>query len=495
MLFNSLHFLVFFIVVVFSYLIIPRKWRPGWLLAASYYFYMSWNPRYAVLMAFSTVSTFATGLLLEKANRTEEETKRIRNKKVCVAFSFLINLGILFFFKYFDFALENLNRILAVFHVSALQKPFDVLLPVGISFYTFQALGYTVDIYRGKLKAERSLVRYALFVSFFPQLVAGPIERSENLLIQIRSLETWNLWKMDRIRDGLLLMLWGFFQKLMIADRAAIAVNAVYNQYRAFGGGEIILATVLFAFQIYCDFDGYTNIARGVAKVCGFELMENFKQPYFARNIGDFWRRWHVSLSSWFRDYLYIPLGGNQVSPVRNWANLMITFLVSGAWHGASWHFILWGGLHGFYQIVGKWKNSLLIKLKKFSGNEKEFRLPVLLQRIVTFCLADFAWMIFRANSLSDVVGMLKMILTNPRVKDLAAMNLSKIEWSLLGISMGVLFLVDLLRSKDISVNRLVVNRHVLIRILLYTLGIGSILIFGVYGIAYDASQFLYFQF
>lgn len=478
MLFNSLHFLVFFPIVVLIYLIVPKKMRCAWLLAASYYFYMSWNPKYAILMAFSTVVTFLTGILLEKCSEK-------RYKKICVAFSFVINLGILFFFKYFDFALENVNRVLDIFHITMLKKPFDVLLPVGISFYTFQALGYTVDVYRGDIAAEKSIIKYALFVSFFPQLVAGPIERSENLLIQIQKAEKTELWNADRIRSGLLLMLWGFFQKLMIADRAAIAVNAVYNQYQVFGGVEIILATVLFAFQIYCDFDAYTNIARGAARIFGFELMANFRQPYFATNIADFWRRWHISLSSWFRDYLYIPLGGSRVSPVRNWANLMITFLVSGAWHGASWHFILWGGLHGAYQVIAKWKNHLL----------KGFHLPKLFQIIITFCLTAFAWMVFRANSVGDILGMLKIIINQPILKDLPAMNMSTVEWTLLCVSLAVLLVVDLLHAKKISIHQLVVERPVWLRVILYTMGIGCIIIFGVYGVAYDASQFLYFQF
>ena len=477
MLFNSLHFLVFFPTIVLIYLMIPRKLRCVWMLAASYYFYMSWNPTYAVLIAFSTVSTFFTGIVLGKAREK-------KSKNICLAISFVINLGILFFFKYFDFALENVNRVLGVLNIEVIEKSFDVLLPVGISFYTFQALGYTVDVYREDIEPEKNLIRYALFVSFFPQLVAGPIERSENLLLQIQSADKKDLWNPERVRDGLLLMLWGFFQKLMIADRAAIAVNAVYNQYQVFGGGEIVLATVLFAFQIYCDFDAYTNIARGAARVCGFELMANFKQPYFATNIADFWRRWHISLSSWFRDYLYIPLGGSRVSKVRNWMNLMITFLVSGAWHGASWHFIVWGGIHGAYQIVGKWKKSFIKR-----------EVPKVFQMAITFVLVCFAWMVFRANSLGDVKSMILLIITQPHFKDLPGMNMSNVEWILLSISLVVLFVVNLLQEKKISVRQLVIKRPVFVRIALYVLGIGCILIFGVYGVAYDASQFLYFQF
>lgn len=487
MLFNSLHFLLFFPVVLLVYLIIPKRIRYLWLLIASYYFYMSWNPRYVVLIALSTVSTYFTGIFLERFQKQENVKSKERGKKACVAVSFLVNLSILFFFKYFDFALENVNRVLGILGITMIEKPFDVLLPVGISFYTFQALGYTVDVYRGKIRAERNLFKYALFVSFFPQLVAGPIERSENLLSQVQNISDQKLWDLSRIRDGLLLMLWGYFEKLMIADRAAIAVNAVYHQYQVFGGGEIVLATCLFAFQIYCDFDGYTNIARGAAKICGFELMKNFRQPYFAKNIADFWRRWHISLSSWFRDYLYIPLGGSRVSPVRNWMNLMITFLVSGIWHGASWHFIAWGGLHGAYQVVAKWKNQIF--------SQKTFHLPAIFQTLVTFFFVSFAWMVFRANSLGDIKGMLQIIIKTPFFKDLPAMNMSGMEWLLLMLSLAILFLVDGIREKGISVNQLVVKRNIVIRVFIYALGIGSILIFGVYGVAYDASNFLYFQF
>ncbi len=495
MLFNSLHFLVFFPAVVLVYLLVPAKARLGWLLAASYYFYMSWNPGYALLIAISTVTTFLSGMLLERAGRLPDERLCVRRKKWCVALSFLINIGILFFFKYFDFALENVNRFLGAFHMTVLDKPFDVLLPVGISFYTFQALGYTVDVYRGSVPAEKNLLRYALFVSFFPQLVAGPIERSGNFLTQVQKMERWRLWDMGRIRDGLLLMLWGFFQKLLIADRAAIAVNAVYGQYQAFGGGEILLATFLFAFQLYCDFDGYSNIARGAARVCGFELMHNFRQPYFSRSVGEFWRRWHISLSNWFRDYLYIPLGGNRVAPWRNQLNLMIVFLVSGAWHGASWHFILWGGIHGAYQIIGKWKNVLLGRLCQLAGWKRKPKLPAFFQILVTFLLVDAALMAFRANSLGDIKGMLGIIFQSPGFLDPAGMGMIPIEWALLGISLLVLLAVDILCAKGVSLCRLVAGRNALVRIFLYALGIGVILVFGVYGAAYDTSQFFYFQF
>lgn len=490
MLFNSLEFCVFFPIVVFLYLILPARVRYIWLLIASYYFYMSWNPRYAILIGISTATTYGCALILERIPR-----ERTGGRRWWMFLSFLINIGILFFFKYFDFALENVNRILGALHMTVLEKPFDVLLPVGISFYTFQALGYTMDVYRGEIPAEKNLLRYALFVSFFPQLVAGPIERSGNLLRQVQQVDRWQLWEPGRIRDGLLLMLWGFFQKLMIADRAAIAVNAVYSQYQVFGGGEILLATLLFAFQIYCDFDAYSNIARGAAEVCGFRLMVNFRQPYFSRSIGEFWRRWHISLSSWFRDYLYIPLGGSRVSPVRHWMNLMLVFLVSGIWHGANWHFILWGGLHGAYQVLGKWKDGCCAWLGQRLGRDKPVRLPGALRVLVTFVLTDLAWMVFRANSLGDVQGLLKAMVSFPGFRDPAGMEMVPVEWTLLGISLLVLLAVDLFHARGISLRKKLLSLATPVRVFLYAAGIGVILVFGVYGAAYDTSQFFYFQF
>lgn len=320
-----------------------------WLLCASYYFYMSWNPKYALLIAFSTVVTYLSGLLIGIINENNGDSssqlqKSVRLKKWVVAGSFTVNLAILFFFKYFDFALSNVNRILTAVGISMIEKPFDVLLPVGISFYTFQALSYTMDVYRGDVRAERNILKYALFVSFFPQLVAGPIERSKNLLSQVEKAHTFQLWNYNRIANGAVIMLWGYFQKMVIADRVALLVDTVYDKYWLYGSTALILASVLFAVQIYCDFASYSSIAIGAAEIMGFSLMENFDTPYFSRSVKEFWRRWHISLSSWFRDYLYIPLGGNRKGKVRKYINTMVVFLTSGLWHGASWNFVVWGG-------------------------------------------------------------------------------------------------------------------------------------------------------
>lgn len=341
MLFNSFHFLVFFPVVVMIYFIFPKKVRWIWLLLASYYFYMSWNVKYALLIACSTAITWCSGLLLQKFKC------RLRIKKIIVALCCISNLAILFYFKYFQFAVENINKLLSGTNIRLLNNAHDIILPVGISFYTFQALSYTIDVYREEIDFEPNILKYALFVSFFPQLVAGPIERSKNLLTQIRRPTSFCY---ERLREGLIYMGYGYFMKLVMADKISIVVDTVYGNIEAYPGWFLICATILFAFQIYGDFGGYSLIAIGAARILGFDLMENFRAPYFSQSISEFWRRWHISLSTWFRDYIYIPLGGNRRSSIRKYFNLLVVFITSGLWHGASWHFVAWGG--------GKWTFS-----------------------------------------------------------------------------------------------------------------------------------------
>ena len=309
MLFNSYGFLGFFPVVCIFYYFIPIRFRYLFLLAASLFFYMCWNPKYVLLLLTSISITYLSGLLIEG-------TENIGRKKLFVWLSFLSNLGILFFFKYFNFAAASLSRALQLIHLQPLNLSFDVLLPVGISFYTFQALSYTVDVFRGEIRAERNYFRYALYVSFFPQLVAGPIERSKNLLSQINAPRKLD-W--ERVQSGLIQMLYGYFQKVMISDNAAVIVDQVYDNFHSYGSVELVLATLLFAVQIYCDFGGYSNIAIGAARILGFDLMDNFNAPYLSMSVAEFWRRWHVSLSSWFRDYVYIPLGGNRKGRIRKY--------------------------------------------------------------------------------------------------------------------------------------------------------------------------------
>ena len=301
--FNSYEYMCFFPIVVFVYFIIPLKVRHIWLLAASYYFYMSWNPKYALLMIISTTITYFSGILMEK-------TDDISKKKIILAGSLISNLSILAVFKYLNFIIGSVNSIFHVFHAAVEIPGVNILLPVGISFYTFQALGYSIDVYRNDVSAEHNFVRYALFVSFFPQLVAGPIERSGRLINQIGKITKENNFSYENITSGLITIVWGLFLKMVIADRVAVLVNTVFDRYYLYGTFELLIAVSGFALQIYCDFASYSIIAVGSARVLGISLMENFNTPYFSRSIKEFWRRWHISLSTWFRDYLYIPLGG-----------------------------------------------------------------------------------------------------------------------------------------------------------------------------------------
>lgn len=487
MLFNSIDFLVFFPTVTLVFFLIPRKLRSLYLLFASYYFYACWNPRYTLLIALSTIITYISGLLIEKSN------KKVK-KKFIMALSLISNLLILAIFKYANFAIETLNAIFSHWGISIIDKRVDLLLPVGISFYTFQALSYTLDIYNERIEVERNLIRYALFVSFFPQLVAGPIERSGNLLRQVQSIKEKNLWDFERLRDGILLMFWGLFQKLVIADRASILVNQVYNNYYDYGFIELFAASLLFAVQIYCDFGGYTNIARGAAKVMGFSLMQNFKQPYFSTSIKEFWRRWHISLTSWFTDYLYIPLGGNRKGTFRKYINIWIVFGVSGLWHGASWHFVVWGMLHAAYQTIGELKNKAFQRffhnkwdLDSFSGK--------LVKICVTFALVDIAWVFFASNSVSHAIGIFQQMFKVFQTSSLMGIGLDSGNWAVLIMGIVILFVVDLMHEKGKGIFEIMERQMLWYRWGLYLGLIWGTIMLGVYGITYDTSQFIYFQF
>lgn len=488
MLFNSMDFLIFFPIVVCIYLIIPRKMRCLWLLIASYYFYMSWNPKYALLIALSTLITYLSGILIDRCSLDFY-------KKLVVAGSLISNLSILAVFKYANFFLYSINSILNIIGIHTTERRLDLLLPVGISFYTFQALSYTLDVYRGTVRAEKNIIQYALFVSFFPQLVAGPIERSGRLLRQIRSVQTASLWNYAQIRDGLLLIFWGLFQKLVIADRASLLVNQVYQQYDQYGFLEITIATILFAIQIYCDFGGYTNIARGAARVMDFELTQNFRQPYFALNIQDFWRRWHISLTSWFTDYLYIPLGGNRKGELRKYLNILIVFTVSGLWHGASWNFVIWGALHGLYRIAGNLSQKVSMRFS-FIPKDNHLSFSRRIGKIAkTFLFVDIAWVFFASDSLRHAVKIFRQMFTSFQTTSIYELGLTHGNWFMLCFSLVILCAVDILHETGHSVYKIVYCQTLWFRWLLYLGLIWGTILFGIYGISYDAGQFIYFQF
>lgn len=392
MLFNSIEFLVFFPIVALVYFSMPYARRWALLLVASYIFYAAWNPLYLLLIFVSTLVDYVAAL---KMGQTSKQSQ----KRLWLALSLCVNLGLLFSFKYVNFAGEVLRELLGLGGLD-IQIPYaDVLLPVGISFYTFQTLSYTIEVYRGNQEPEKSLGRFALYVSFFPQLVAGPIERPKNLLPQLKCQFDFDY---DGIVAGLRLILWGMFKKVVIADRLAVVVNAVYLEPERYPGSILVLATIFFAFQIYCDFSGYTDIARGCARVFGIDLMKNFNRPYFATSIADFWRRWHISLSTWFRDYVYLPLGGSKGTTAKWILALVATFGLSGLWHGANWTFIVWGLLHVTYYGIGKASLGVREKLSARIGLASIPRVHHGIQILLTLTLVCFGWIFFRADSMGS---------------------------------------------------------------------------------------------
>ena len=341
MLINSIHFLIFFPIVVAIYFSIAQKYRWILLLIASYYFYMSWKAEYIIWIIISTIITYVVGIKIYNSTS-------VKQKKMYLLVSLLSSAGMLFVFKYFNFFSDSVRTILEQFSIQLNPITLKILLPVGISFYTFKTISYTIDVYRGEIEPQKHLGIFAVYISFFPQLIAGPIERARSLLPQLYEI---HYFEYQRVTDGLKLMLWGFFKKVVIADGLALVVDKVFNNVHDYTGTSLLLATFFFAFQIYGDFSGYSDIATGSAQIMGIKSMDNFKRPYFSRSISEFWKRWHISLSSWFKDYLYIPLGGNRVSIPRWYLNLLIVFIVSGLWHGAKWTFAVWGALHGFYLV------------------------------------------------------------------------------------------------------------------------------------------------
>ena len=498
MLFNSIDFLIFLPIVLVIYYIIPMKYKHIWLLISSYYFYMCWNAKYVLLIFVSTVITYLSGILIDKVEKTWSDVDKLgKYKKLILAISFVSNLGILFYFKYINFTLDIVTRILSKVNISINVPVFDVILPVGISFYTFQALSYSVDVYRGKVAPEHDFFRYALFVSFFPQLVAGPIERSKNLLTQLREPRKFDF---GYAFDGILLMLWGFFLKIVLADRIAIFVDTVYGDCEHYQGIYLIVATVLFAVQIYCDFSGYSSIAMGTAKLLGIELMDNFNAPYLSTSVADFWRRWHISLTSWFKDYLYIPLGGSRRGTFRKYINKMIVFILSGLWHGAQLTFVVWGAINGLYQVIGEVLMPIRKKVSDIIGINRNSEGVYALSVLATFALVDFTWIFFRADSLGRAIYIIKSILNTENIwtlfdGSLYNCGLDEKNFRLMVIAVIILLIADILKRKGIRVREIILRQDGYIKCLVVSFSILLIMVFGKYGPAYNAVNFIYFQF
>ena len=402
MLFNSWQFRIFLPVILILYFVLPKKVRHYALLVASYFFYMYWNWELVFLILGTTLVSYLAGLLIPKAQKKGW-------KIFFMVTAILISVGVLVFFKYFDFMMNSVADIINMFGGNTKWNSLNLILPVGISFYTFQTLSYVIDIYKGKIEPEKDFSYYALYVSFFPQLVAGPIERPENLLPQLKKEEGVNV---NNLQEGLLLVLIGFVKKIVIADMVGIFVNNIFNNLEAANGLVVLIGTGLFTMQIFCDFSGYSDIAKGVAKMFNIDLMVNFNHPYYSRSIKEFWTRWHISLSSWLRDYIYFPMGGNRKGKVRWAINILVVFLISGIWHGANWTFVIWGLMHAVLQILEGIFHPLEQKVFTKHGWNYEAKWLNILRTIFTYVFVSLTWVAFRSNNISDMLLAYKLIFT-----------------------------------------------------------------------------------
>ena len=476
MIFNSFHFLFFFIIVTAIYFLLPHNKRWVLLLLSSCYFYMAFVPVYILILGFTIVIDYFAAILIENS-----AGKKRRLFLVC---SLIANIGILCVFKYYNFINTNFSFLLHGFGLSNPIPYLSILLPIGLSFHTFQAMSYTIEVYRGKQKTERHFGIYALYVMFYPQLVAGPIERPQNLLHQFREKHSFDT---DRIFEGLKIIIWGLFKKLVIADRLGIYVNGAYNNVAEQNGMTLLLATLFFSFQVYCDFSGYSDIAIGTAKVMGFNLMTNFRRPVFAKTTGEFWKRWHISLSTWFKDYLYFPMGGSKVSVPRWYFNLMVVFLISGLWHGANWTYIIWGGINGFYLVFAIITKKYSDKFNSVTGINKLPRLFLFLQISITFLLISFSRIFFRARTVKDAVTIIKKILTfrGSVFNDGSAI--------IIYCFVAILFLLIVELKKEFYKGSFTLSHHrnFWVRNSYYSFLIILIILLGVF----DGGQFIYFQF
>jgi alginate O-acetyltransferase complex protein AlgI len=472
MLFNSFHFLFFFIVVTILYYSLPHKNRWFMLLMASCYFYMSFIPIYILILFFTIIIDYFAGIYLEKFTG--------KKRKIFLIVSLIANIGILAIFKYYNFINENITSLCSYFQFNNNIPYLSIILPIGLSFHTFQAMSYTIEVYRGNQKAERNFGIYSLYVMFYPQLVAGPIERPQNLLHQFYEKHEFDF---NNISNGLKQMLFGFFMKLVVADRLSIYVDAVYNNANEHTGNSLFLATIFFSIQIYCDFAGYSQIAIGAAKVMGFNLMTNFNRPYFSKSVSEFWSRWHISLSTWFKDYLYISLGGNRLGIGRWYFNLFFVFLISGLWHGANWTYIVWGALNGLYLVSSLIFSKFFINYKIIADSKN--RGLVFLNIFITYLLICFSWVYFRASNISVANSIIKKMLTQRG-------NVffdSNVLYCLFAIFL--LFIVELKLEYFPNSFKILSNSNSIVRLLGYLLIITIIILFGVF----DGGQFIYFQF
>ena len=442
MTFNSWEFLLFYPIVALLYFVLPKRARWIMLLIASYYFYMCYQAELVFLIAGTTLVSWLASRAIERS-----ESRAVR--RFFLTLTLVVCFGVLFFYKYFNFLADSAVGVITLLGGQPTFTGLSLMLPVGISFYTFQTLSYVIDVYRGDVKTEKNFFFYALFVSFFPQLVAGPIERPDNLIPQLKE---HHRFTQDNFVKGAKHMLVGFFKKVVVADTLALYVDAVYNAPTEATGLSVAIASLLFGVQIYCDFSGYTDIAIGCARIMGIRLMKNFDHPYMATSVKEFWSRWHISLSTWFKDYLYFPLGGNRRGTVRTYLNLMIVFMVSGLWHGANWTFVIWGALHGLYQCIGRFTFKKRQTILNNIGLSPDGRLVSWVRRVNTTLLVTLAWVFFRANSVTDASTLLRALFTDwahSPTEVLSGMGLTPVAIVTVLLSFITLLIIDRLLTYD----------------------------------------------
>ena len=487
MLFNSFSFLIFFPTVTILYFLIPHKYRWFFLLMASCIFYMAFIPIYILVLGLTIAIDYTAGLLIEKTEG--------RRKKLLLVISILSTCAVLIVFKYFNFFNSNLIQVAQFFHWNYPIGALSLILPIGLSFHTFQSLSYVIEVYRGNFKAEHHFGIYALYVMFYPQLVAGPIERPQNLLPQFYEKHTYDD---QRVMDGLKLMLWGFFKKVVIADKLGIVVNQVYSDPAQYTGLPLIAGALFFGIQVYCDFSGYSDIAVGAAQVMGFRLRDNFNRPFHAPSSAEFWRRWHMSLISWFRDYVYIPLGGNRMGKWRWYFNIFFTFTLSGLWHGAGWGYVLWGSLCGCHLVFSDWTKNLRekwvqwVRLNRIPTFHKGFQIAF------TFSLFCFTLIIFRSKTLSDAFYVMTHLGTGlgslegvkMSFKSMTNLGLDRHELIIVLVSIGLMEVVEGVESLR-NMRQMFFGRPVLFRWVMYYVVILFLIFFG----EYNDHAFIYFQF
>lgn len=485
--FNSLQFMVFLPIVLILYYVAPLKFRNILLLLASYIFYGAFSKKYAVLLFLFTIISYFFARLISKENKDKGM------KKLYLIGCIIFHVGALGYFKYTNFGIQIMNSI-----VGTSIEPWDIIMPLGISFYTFKALSYLIDVYRDNTSVQKNFFKYAAYIAYFPQVTSGPIERSGKFFSELDNKKDFD--EKD-ISSGVIRMIWGFMKKMVIVDRMSIIVGTVYGGYESYGRAILFITTIIYSIQIYLDFSAYSDIAIGISRMFGFKFMENFKFPYCAKSIGEFWRRWHISLSLWFRDYLYIPLGGNRNGRVRQYINIVIVFLISGIWHGASFNFIFWGVLHGFYQVMGtilKPVRECFVKVLKMDKNRFSYRLG---QTILTFILVNFAWIFFRADGLRNGIAIVEQMIVGTsnlwQIFDgtLYTLGLTQSSFDLMFVITIIVLIFEYIHNEKHDLVDGFSSQGIIFRCFVYYSILFAIFIFGIYGASNGSGHFIYGQF